>query len=369
VRKRLLVIVVAVASFSFVPAGPAAASGPLFGFADSSALYPYEGAPSPERLAELEAEAGAEVARFSLHWEAVQPLPPLLGSGYRWARFDRFVAALEQRGIRPLPVLIGAPGWAREPPPLCAGTLCPPARWRLDEWAAFAAAVARRYPQAAAIEVWNEPNHGAAWQTLTGPNPGRYARLFSRAARAIRAVDPGLPVLIGSVGYTHPDGGSPRDMAIGEFLGRFYDSVEAAALHPGVRLGLHVYPGAAELGELRADGQFASTLAEARAVRDARDPGRTLWITEVGASTTLERDGEAVSETEQASAVLNALDALEAAPDIGAALVYTVVDRAPRWDPAEEGFGLVRRGPGFEPKPAYCAIAARRGEPRPAGCD
>jgi Cellulase (glycosyl hydrolase family 5) len=350
-------------------ASRSAPDGSLFGFGDSSALYRYPGAPTPERLAELEARAGAEVARFPIRWESVQPLPPLLGGHrYRWDRYDGFVEALRDRGIRPLPVLLGAPGWAHDPPLVCRGTLCPPARWRLDEWGDFAAAVARRYPDAAGIEVWNEPNHAGAWQTAAGPEPARYARLFERAARAIHAVDPGLPVVIGSVGFTHPTAGAPGDVTIPRFLEGFYDAVDRKVLDPAVGLGVHTYPSPEETDELLPDGQFATVMSQVRDVRDSRDPGRLLWVTEFGASTTAVGDQGPVTEEDQASAVLDGLAELESAADVRAALIYTVVDRPPHESPAEEGYGLVERGPGFAPKLAYCEVAAERGEPRPAGC-
>src|SRR5918996_35004 len=89
----------------------------LFGFGDSSAIYEYPGAPTAERLAGLEAGAGAEGGRFTISWESLQPVPPSQDRQFEWDQFDRFVEALDERDIRPLPVLLGAPGWARDPPP------------------------------------------------------------------------------------------------------------------------------------------------------------------------------------------------------------------------------------------------------------
>ena len=272
------------------------------------------------------------------------------------------------RRKRPTRVTRGSPSILNSPPLVCRGTLCPPARWRLDEWGDFAAAVARRYPDAAGIEVWNEPNHAGAWQTAAGPAPARYATLFERAARAIHAVDPGLPVVIGSVGFTHSSAGAPGDMTIPRFLEGFYDAVDRKVLDPAVGLGVHTYPSPEETDELLPDGQFATVMSQVRGVRDSRDPGRLLWVTEFGASTSAMGDGGTLTEEDQASAVLDGLAELESAADVRAALIYTVVDRPPHESPAEKGYGLVERGPGFAPKLAYCEVAAERGEPRPAGC-
>jgi hypothetical protein len=68
-----------------------------------------------------------------------------------------------------------------------------------------------------------------------------------------------------------------------------------------------------------------------------------------------------MTEADQEAAIRNVLNVLEPAPDVEAALVYTLVDRPPDDRPAaEEGFGVIRRGPEFE-KAAYCWLANRRG--------
>ena len=66
------------------------------------------------------------------------------------------------------------------------------------DFAAFAAAVAHRYPLAAAIEIWNETNnhHGS----VQGPRPAEYAALLARSYDAIKAARPAMRVLGGSLG-------------------------------------------------------------------------------------------------------------------------------------------------------------------------
>ena len=63
------------------------------------------------------------------------------------------------------------------------------------EWQEFLEEVARRFPQAAAIEIWNEPNLSGFWKPE--PQPERYARLVASAYEAIKAADPGIQVIAG----------------------------------------------------------------------------------------------------------------------------------------------------------------------------
>lgn len=337
----------------------------VIGFADSSAAYPYPGSPDPERFAELEAAAGGEIARLTIRWEEVQPES---SSAYDWSQFEPALDALADAGIAPLPILLGAPGWARDPGCGGSGAICPPALSHHDDFAGFAAAFAEEFGEdgLAAIEVWNEPNLAAFWQTSAGPDPERYADLFAGARAAIRDVDPELTVLIG--GLANPAGSglpSGRDISLATFLERFYTAVPAAALDPAVALSIHPYPAV----PAKPEDLLGTTLAAAERVIAERDPGRRLWATEVGLSTTDPRGPRPPDEREQAGAVMSALGRLEQVDAVQVALVYTLVDRAP--DPAEpgqEGYGVIRRGPGFDPKLAYCEIAAARGMPAPEGC-
>lgn len=63
------------------------------------------------------------------------------------------------------------------------------------EWQEFLEEVARRFPQAAAIEIWNEPNLSGFWKPE--PQPERYAGLVASAYEAIKAADPGIQVIAG----------------------------------------------------------------------------------------------------------------------------------------------------------------------------
>jgi hypothetical protein len=362
--------VVGVALAGALVASPAAATGdqgqrdqPLFGFSDGSPIFPYEGAADAATLAGLAADAGAEVVRYTVRWEEVQPLePPASGPPLMdFTPVDELVAALRERDIRPLPMLLGAPGWAREPG--CSG-ICPPAEEHFDAWRGLVRNTAARYPGSVALEIWNEPNLGAYWSG--GPDPRAYARLYDAAHEATADLMPRTPLLVGGLALAEAAGPGPEGMPLDEWLRGFEAASDADG--PRSQLAIHVYPGLGELGDVGPRGRFARTLD---AARDAWSG--PLWVTEFGASTTApapggEPDGGTVSPELQAEAVTDGLRRLFAAPDVAAALVYTLVDRPPQPESSEEGFGLVGRGPEYTRKPAYCAVAGLRGDTEPDGC-
>jgi hypothetical protein len=101
-------------------------------------------------------------------------------------RFDDFVGAAADAGIRVLPVLVGSKS---------AGGMKPPAD--PARFAGWAALLARRYGPAGSFwkgrakklpitswQVWNEPNIKAWWAPK--PDPAAYAALLRQTAEAIR---------------------------------------------------------------------------------------------------------------------------------------------------------------------------------------
>ena len=73
----------------------------------------------------------------------------------------------------------------------------PPAENYLPHFSWFAALVAQRYPEAVAIESWNEPNLWAFWRPQ--PDPGMAARLTAWVNAGVDLVDPGMPVILGGL--------------------------------------------------------------------------------------------------------------------------------------------------------------------------
>ncbi len=345
----------------------------LFGFSDGSPLFPYDGSADAARLARLAAGAGAQVDRFTLRWEQAEPTPPppVGPPRFDWSAVDELVAALRREGIAPLPMLLGAPAWARASG--CSG-VCPPAGAHRSDWKVFVRAVAARYPDAAALEIWNEPNLATNWGGA--PDASAYASLYGTALRSTSDLLPQAPVLVGGLALALADAQQAGSDALPDWLAGFF----GAARHGGIDLGdgrfaiaVHPYRGLDELADPAPTGRFDQTLAAVRTTIAARAPalaGLPLWVTETGVSTTaVGGNGAAPPEGLQAKALLRTLEELRHEPDIAATLIYTLVDRPPSTEnPAEEGYGVVGRGPDFTPKISYCVLARRAGNPHADGC-
>jgi hypothetical protein len=151
---------------------------------------------------------GATVARSDALWELSEPSAPSGGiHRYDWTFDDQVAGALAAHGLRWLPIVDYAPGWARG----IGGQLHSPPRATAD-YAAFAAALTTRYGRGGeywrlqpaveplpteTYEIWNEPDNPQFWPPA--PDPGQYADLYMRARAAIRAVDPAARPIVGGV--------------------------------------------------------------------------------------------------------------------------------------------------------------------------
>ena len=310
----------------------AGATDKWFGFNDNSTLASVL---EPAQDARLLARAGANSARIQVEWSFVQPGPRKLDLSL----YDPIYKAWTDAGIRPLLIVTGAPRWA-----WTRWTWCPrdrtchiaPDRTKDREWSQFVAAVVRRYPLAVAIEVWNEPNLAGFW--LPGPDPGRYTELLRLARDAVKAVDPSMPVLGGSLAPILNDAQDGPAYGVGPFLRKMYAD-GARSLMDG--LAFHIYP----QGQ---PARAAQTLAAVRALSD----GLPLWVTEFGASTTA-----GYSDQAQAATLSAGVSRLLAQPDVAGVYVHMLID-PPRPNPSnpEHGYGVLRAPD--DPKPAFFALRA-----------
>ena len=224
--------------------------------------------------------------RLPVPWEAIQPTA---NGGYDWVGMDQAVAVAARGGLTVLPFFYGTPRWlARKP------TTMPTDSGRARKaWVAFVRAAVERYGPGG--DFWNERAPGVVqyepaiprplpirtWQVWNEANffyfafpvsPTRYATLLKLASGAIKRADPGARVLLSGL-FGDPDQRGSRGMAAVDFLDRLYrvpgikSKFDAVALHPYA-------VDAAELEEMT---------EEMRAVvRENRDPGAGLYITEMG---------------------------------------------------------------------------------------
>ena len=177
-------------------------------------------------------DLGVDWVRVTAGWSVIAPAPgaprrpdfdatdPAAYPAGAWDSLDRVYALTRRRGMRTaIDIAFWAPRWAVARPARRAGRERDTIAVR--DYADFAAAVARRYRDAVAFTVWNEPNHnafllaqwepdGAGWRPAS---PHRYRAMVQAAVPAIRAAAPGAIVLIGatsSVGSTQGDGPGDR---------------------------------------------------------------------------------------------------------------------------------------------------------------
>ena len=302
-------------------------------------------------VATLLSDLGAQAHRWNLDWQYVEPNAPQNGvHKYEFSIFDQVYAADVSRGIKPLIVVMSAPKWAwgAGVPQGDQPFGMPPGPEHLDDWAAFIAAAAKRYPQALGFEVWNEPDAWAFWGRGVVPiDPAAYTRVLARAQGAVESVDPCTPVIGGALA-TYPTTSPGVHMSVSEFVGGM---VNAGAANHMDAISLHDYalgptpPGPAQwtIPPNWVRGALASN--------GVRIP---IWITESGVSTT-GLDG--VSEQGQAQSLGDLFSWFQAQPDIEALFTHRLVEHGTNPLERELGYGLVHPGT-FAAKPAFSAMRA-----------
>ena len=333
-------------------AAPASAA-PSFGFNDNS-VQPKQS--TATQAADLASKAGATVYRTNMDWrwmhaKANEPV--------RWSQHDEIYAAMRAKGIRPVWIVMNAPSWALDGACDQWTTECrmPPTAAHYDAWRNFVAQVAHRYPESAAIEVWNEPNLIYFWKPF--PDAAGYTDILREAYRGVNEgaeavpnttldavpATPAVPVITGGFSNNHVTG------SIGISLVDFLESVYRNGGKPYFDgIGFHPYPGGLDT---HSSSQMIRDINDVRRIRDANgDSAKKLWLTEAGLTTT-----GTPAYTEEAQTYLNVRmwRAVKPMTDVAALMVHTLVE--PNFDGAAgKGYGIVRQD--LTPKPAFCGIAA-----------
>jgi hypothetical protein len=152
--KLGLLTALAVASVMIVPATSSASPRIRYGVQDDAYL---SAGPLLERKLETLDRVGAKLVRYTVDWRqvarrkprrAVNPADP----AYDWSRTDAVMRGLRAHRIGVLVTLYGTPSWANGGK---GANGLPGSKYSL---AAFAVAVAKRYPWVRLWEIWNEPN-------------------------------------------------------------------------------------------------------------------------------------------------------------------------------------------------------------------
>jgi polysaccharide biosynthesis protein PslG len=334
--RRLILLLLAVALLAAAPVAHAAA---LLGFNDDWH--------HANRTVAMTKRFHSNSDRLQVFWRDIEPAP----GRFDWYGWDIAYNAMVARGVRPLLDVVTAPAWARDA--ACPDALkCMQAPAHDADFSAFVAAMARRYPQAAGVEISNEPNlHN--W-TLH-PDPARYAQILKAGYVGVKSADPQLPVIIGATCCTtaHSNG----NIGAATFLNRLYGY--------GIQgyydaIGFHLYPGRS-IHLVARDIRFE--LRRMRRVRNAHGDRSPFWVTEVGfPSVGVSHYGGGVfNEHNQAVRETIAYRVLSHVRDVAAIYFYRLTD-PPRGGFGGLGMGLYHRN--LTPKPAARAlirlIAGRR---------
>jgi hypothetical protein len=188
------------------------------------------------------------------------------------------------------------------------------------------------------MEIWNEPDH-ANEEYFKGPDkPARYAALLKAADSAIKAADPRLPVIGGSLVGAN---------------GAFLEALYAQGIQ-GHYDGLAVHYYDLSLASLRA----------IRAVQRKHGDRKPLWLTEFGWTSCYpghrtEGEHTCVTAAQQAADLGDVFRALRGHSWVRAAIVYKLRDTA------KEHFGMLTRSGARKPAFATLRRAFRTGLGRP----
>lgn len=316
----------------------------------SKAEFGFNDDPSPGTFA-LQAKLDMPVRRLVVPWNAVEPSR----GRWDWSRYDAYYEDVLRHGLKPLIVAIGGPCWAAAS---CVNGVGVPDPSSDPDWSGYVTRLAERYPDAIGIEIWNEPN--SVRQFPPHPDAVRYTSLLAAAYRAVKQVDPRMPVVSGGLLPATTTGFSGT--ADSSFLAAIY---RAGAGKYMDAIGAHPYPTSILPGGTSGTydpGATESDLERVRAVRDAAGhPDTPIWVTEIGVST-----GDGLSftagtdESEQADDLVALLRTLGGEPDVHVVLVHRLVDPpiAASAGPAaqlQSGFGVFHAD--HSPKRAACALS------------
>jgi hypothetical protein len=153
-KLGLLAALAAALTVLLLPSTSSASPYARFGVQDDSYL---SAGPALESRLDTIQRMGAQLVRYTVNWRQVATRKPTTASNpgdraYDWSSVDPVLEGLHERKITPIVTLYGTPAWANGGG---GPNGVPRSKWSL---AAFALAVAKRYPWVRLWEVWNEPN-------------------------------------------------------------------------------------------------------------------------------------------------------------------------------------------------------------------
>jgi Glycosyl hydrolase catalytic core len=213
-----------------------------------------------------------------------------------------------------------------------------------DAFAAYAAALATRYPQIQSWEIWNEPNTSFFWRPAVGIQA--FTNLLQKTYRAVKDANPKATVILGGLS-PGTSSGVKDSIPAADFLNMIYQNGGGASFDA---VAYHAY------GNGPLENWLADALGELRSVmhRNA-DDAKSIWITEMGCYT---HGPGSVSETWQAEYLTKSITFLAGIPYLERVYWYTLRDGNSSASP-EMNYGLFRAD--GTPKLAVKAFSAALG--------
>jgi Beta-galactosidase len=302
-------------ALAVVPAANAA-SGIRYGIQDDAWLATGPG--TLESRLDLLESLGADVVRFNLHWNAIEPRE---GSS-DWESADAVLEGLHGRGISVVIGLVGSPSWAN-------GGKSPNYAPISTRFAAFAREAAERYPWVRDWLIWNEPNQ-VRWLRPTSP-----------AIYVTRLLNPAYVAIHGAIPRARVGGGvtAPRASSGGVSPVDWIRGMRAA----GARLDAyahHPYPAKPSdspfTGGCRHAGCKTITMSTLeRLLAEVRKAwgSKRIWLTEYGYQTNPPDRLSGVSQATQARYLAEAALRAYKAPRVDMLIQYLVRDEptVARW--------------------------------------
>jgi hypothetical protein len=165
--------------------------------------------------------AGAGLVRVEMPWSAIEP-NNVAPSQYNWTSTDQKLKRIAEKGLTPVVLVMGCPGWA------CTLPSGPIRVEHVGAFTEFMSAVAARYGKppynAHYWEFWNEPDSflGEANRYNWGMHPDRYAAMLAAVRPGMKAADPYAMLVMGGLAYDYfQEQGGPFNRA---FLDGFLEA-------------------------------------------------------------------------------------------------------------------------------------------------
>ena len=327
--------------------------------------------PSPEQFQQLQ-QGGVDSVRFPIEWGSVEPVQ---GGPLNWGYVDAYVKGITDAGLEVLPFIAGAPEWAvrRVSVNEESGSFAPlslPVRTGAQRvaWQAFLRQVVLRYGPNGSFwaenpavpyrpirvwQIWNEENFK---YFVARPNPVEYGKLVNASYTAIKSVDSGAKLILGGM-FAEPKEGEHRykkmKPRVAYFATEFLEQMYAAT--PGIKnkfQGIALHPYTINYPRLKPEIENVRQV-----LKEAGDPGKGIWITEMGWSSEAPEPADRFAkglqgQAKQLEGAFKLLEQNQVRWRIKRVFWFSVDDE-PGVCNFCDGSGLF--SPGFVPKPAWSA--------------